>query len=295
MYMESKVDDFCQYLKTVKNASDNTVESYQRDIRGFLRYIKKCGIQTLDTINKTNVMAYLFELEKNGKSNATVSRNIASIRGFFQYLFKEGLVGSNPTEKIEPPKAEKKLPEILSLEKVELLLNQPSETDAKGIRDKAMMELLYATGIRVSELIALKITDISLALEYIRCGKSRERIIPIGSKAVEALQKYLDEARFKMVHNDTENALFVNCNGHAMTRQGFWKILKSYSQKANITEDITPHMLRHSFAVHLIENGADLQSVSEMLGHSDVSTTQMYMKMQKGKLREVYAKAHPRA
>jgi integrase/recombinase XerD len=241
-------------------------------------------------------MAYVYELQKQNKAGATVSRNIASIRSFFQFLQKKGIVADNPAADLELPKVEKKVPEILSLEKVELLLEQPSGEEDKEVRDKAMLELLYATGIRVTELISLRVEDVNLPLEYIRCGgETKSRIIPIGAQAKFSLRRYLEKVRENMILRADEETLFVNCNGKPMTRQGFWKIIKAYAKKAGIEEDITPHMLRHSFAAHLIENGADLRSVQEMLGHSDISTTQIYTKLTNQKLKNVYAKAHPRA
>lgn len=294
--MEEKIADFTQYLKECKGASENTIQSYRRDLINFSVFIVETGINTVERVNKTNIMAYIYTLQKQNKANATVSRNIASIRAFFQYLFQTGFLSNNPASDLETPKVEKKFPEILSLENVELLLNQPQDDENKGIRDKAMLEVLYATGIRVSELIALKKTDINMTLEYIKCtSNEKTRIIPLGSKAVKAVKEYMNAVRDMMLKDKEEDILFVNCSGSPMTRQGFWKIIKYYAKKANIEGDITPHMLRHSFAVHLLQNGANLQSVQEMLGHSDIATTQVYVKMNDYKLKEVYAKAHPRA
>ncbi len=294
--MEQRIADFTEYLREEKKSSENTVLSYTRDLRNFSRFMKESGILDVAKVNRTNVMAYVYELQKQRKAGATVSRNIASIRSFFQFLLRNGYVSDNPAADLELPKVEKKVPEILSLEKVELLLEQPAGEEEKEIRDKAMMELLYATGIRVTELISLKVEDVNLPLEYIRCGaQPKSRIIPIGAQAKFALYRYMEKARGNMVLRTDEETLFVNCNGKPMTRQGFWKIIKSYAKKAGIEEDITPHTLRHSFAAHLIENGADLRSVQEMLGHSDISTTQIYTKLTNQKLKNVYAKAHPRA
>lgn len=293
--MEEYVSSFLIYLKRYKSSSENTITSYKRDLVHFVKYIKGIGIVEIKDINKTNIISYMFELQRLNKANSTISRNMAAIRVFFQYLFQEGVVIKNPSLNVNIPKVEKKFPEILSLEKVELLMEQP-DSDLKGLRDKAMLEVLYATGMRVSELISIKFSDVNIPLEYIKCiSKEKARIIPLGSKAIMALSHYIKEARNLMIKNPEEEYLFVNCNGKPMTRQGFWKIIKSYAQKAEIIEDITPHMLRHSFAVHLIENGADLQSVQEMLGHSDISTTQIYTKINNSKLKEVYLKAHPRA
>jgi len=294
--MEQNIVDFTEYLRNEKKSSENTVLSYARDLKGFCRFMKESGVLDPAKVNRTNVMAYVYELQKQQKAGTTVSRNIASIRSFFQFLQRKGLVTENPAADLELPKVEKKVPEILSLDKVELLLEQPNGEEDKEIRDKAMLELLYATGIRVTELISLKVEDINLPLEYIRCGSdAKSRIIPIGAQAKVSLRRYLDKVRENMVLRPDEEVLFVNCNGKPMTRQGFWKIIKAYAKKAGIEEDITPHMLRHSFAAHLIENGADLRSVQEMLGHSDISTTQIYTKLTNQKLKNVYAKAHPRA
>ncbi len=294
--MEQCIVDFTEYLQEEKKSSENTVLSYARDLRGFCRFMKECGILDAAKVNRTNVMAYVYELQKQHKAGATVSRNIASIRSFYQFLQRKGIVTENPAADLELPKVEKKVPEILSLDKVELLLEQPNGDEDKEIRDKAMLELLYATGIRVTELISLKVEDINLSLEYIHCGSdAKGRIIPIGAQAKFSLRRYMEKVREHMVSKPEEDVLFVNCNGKPMTRQGFWKIIKSYAKKAGIQEDITPHMLRHSFAAHLIENGADLRSVQEMLGHSDISTTQIYTKLTNQKLKNVYAKTHPRA
>ena len=294
--MEQSVVDFTAYLRNEKRSSENTVQSYTRDLRGFCRFITGAGIQDPSKVNRTNVMSYVYELQKQRKAGSTVSRNIASIRAFFQFLQRKGMITENPAADLELPKVEKKVPEILSLDKVELLLEQPCGDEPKEVRDKAMLELLYATGIRVTELISLKVTDINLQLEYIRCGSdAKSRIIPIGAQAKFSLRRYMEKVRSHMVLHPDEEILFVNCNGKPMTRQGFWKIIKAYAKKAGIEEDITPHMLRHSFAAHLIENGADLRSVQEMLGHSDISTTQIYTKLSNQKLKTVYAKTHPRA
>lgn len=294
--MERAVNEFASYLRNDKHSSENTVLSYIRDLRGFSEFMRICGVNDAEKVNYTNVMSYVYELQSKKKAGATVSRNIASIRAFYNYLIRQGEISDNPAANLELPKIEKKMPEILTLDKVEQLLEQPQGIDPKGIRDKAMLELLYATGIRVSELISLKVSDVNLPLEYIRCGgEKKSRIIPVGSQAKTALKKYIEKGRSRMILADDEQMLFVNCNGKPMTRQGFWKIIKSYAKKAGINEEITPHMLRHSFAAHLIENGADLKSVQEMLGHSDISSTQIYVKLTNQKLKSVYAKAHPRA
>ena len=254
------------------------------------------GINRFEDVNKTSIMSYVYELQKSNKSTATISRSVASLRSFYKFHNEKGTVKSNPLRGFESPKVEKHIPEILSINEVETLLNQPDLKTSKGIRDKAMLELLYATGIRVTELISLKVTDLNLDLEYIKCGDtSKSRMIPLGSKAVDSLKKYMDDSRSTFISCDNEPMLFLNTKGGSMTRQGFWKIIKTYTSKSGISSSITPHTLRHSFAVHLLENGADIQAVQEMLGHSDVSTTLTYVKMNNNRLKDVYAKAHPRA
>lgn len=294
--MEEKIAEFAVYLSQVKHSSENTITSYIRDLKCFAGFMKSFGVEDATRVNQTNVMAYIYELQNQKKAGATVSRNIASVRAFFNFMMKKGLVIENPASDLELPKVEKKMPEVLSLERVELLLDQPKAMDDKGIRDKAMLELLYATGIRVSELVCLRVEDVNVPLSYIRCGDvQKSRIIPMGTKAKEALKRYLEKSRLHMISDAGEEVLFVNCNGKPMTRQGFWKLIKAYAKKAGLVEEITPHMLRHSFATHLIENGADLKSVQEMLGHSDIATTQIYTKLTNQKIKDVYAKAHPRA
>lgn len=294
--MESHIEQFVNYLAVAKGASENTQMSYKRDLGGFLNFIDAMGVNDLSMVNKTNVMAYIYDLQKKNRAAATVSRNAASIRSYFSYLVKEKFIDNNPAETLETPKVEKKMPSILTLKEVECLLSQPNTSEMKGIRDKAMLEVLYATGMRVTELVTLKTSDINIDLEYVICKTdNKTRIIPLGSKAIESLIIYLERARNVLVRNDNESVLFVNCFGKPMTRQGFWKIIKMYANKAGINDEITPHILRHSFAYHLIENGADLQSVKEMMGHSDISTTQIYSRINKNKLKEVYNKSHPRA
>ena len=283
------------YLTTEKNASANTVSSYMRDLRQFASYAVDRQLMPQD-ITQTHVSTYLSFLSGQGKSPATVSRSLASIKGFFTYLQSLDIVKDNPASNVATVKTEKKLPQILTGKEVERLLAQPKCTDMKGYRDKAMLELLYATGIRVSELISLNITDVNLAGSFIRCeSKGRERVIPLYPAAVDALAVYMQNIRPKMIANMEEQALFVNVSGDRMSRQGFWKIVKSYQEKANIDKDITPHTLRHSFATHLLENGADLHAIQEMMGHSDISSTQVYTQLVKQHLKSVYNKAHPKA
>lgn len=294
--MEELIQGFTVYLKEHKHSSENTILSYKRDLKGFCSFMGQAGIRCVADINKTNIMAYVYDLQEHNRADSTISRNVASIRGFFQYLVSSGVLQQNPASQLDAPRVEKKLPEILSIEKVERLLDQPVGRDSKGLRDKAMLETLYATGIRVTELISLRVEDINLTLEYIKCaGREKVRIIPLGSQAKLAIKEYMERGRKGLLHSHEEGVFFVNCNGKPMTRQGCWKIIKAYAKKAGIQETITPHMLRHSFAAHLVENGADLQSVQEMLGHSDISTTQIYAKLHKSKLKNVYSKAHPRA
>ena len=281
------------HLKSERNASQNTLSSYIRDVRHFFEHID--GSPPEDATRET-VLEYTNWLTSQGKSVSTVMRTIASLKSFYSFLLFKGLVPENPVHNISAPKIERKLPQILSNKEVELLLNQPRCTDLKGYRDCAMLELLYATGLRVSELIALNITDINLSASFLRCvSGARERIIPIYPAAVKAVGEYVRVARSKMIDNNEETALFVNVSGERMSRQGFWKIIKQYQEKAKINKQITPHTLRHSFAAHLLENGADLRSIQEMLGHADISSTQVYATLVKSKLQSVYQRTHPRA
>lgn len=294
--METYIAGFVNYLQDVKKSSKNTILSYQRDLNKFFAYLEDMKVKDIKKVNNTSLNSYVLLMEKENFATSTISRNIATLKAYFNYLFKQGIVADDPAEKLKAPKIEKKLPGILSVEEVTLLLDQPSGNSNKEIRDKAMLELLYATGIRVSELISLTLDDVNITSGYIRVSEgSRERIIPFGSVARTALKSYLKNARPGMIATESETVLFTNCSGQPMSRQGFWKVLKQYAKRAGIEADITPHTLRHSFAAHLVENGADLRSVQEMLGHSDVSTTQIYAKMTNNRIKEVYAKAHPRA
>lgn len=294
--MLQRINEFVDYLTNVKRASKNTIASYKRDLIKLNNFLTDSGCNEIDKITSTNLNSYILMIEKQGMSTATVSRNIASIKSFFLYLLKQGVISEDPSETLKPPKIEKKAPTILTIEEINLLLEQPNGTTPKEIRDKAMLELLYATGMRVSELISLKVEDVNLSMGYLLChDENKERIIPFTNETKEALHNYMTNAREIMCKDDQE-FLFTNCQGSPMTRQGFWKIIKYYSAKAGIKKDITPHTIRHSFAMHLVNNGADLKSVQEMLGHSDISTTQIYMKANANtKLKEVYEKAHPRA
>lgn len=295
--MESYVNEFINYLAVERGLAQNTLESYGRDLRQFETYLQNSQMEFLKNSNRNTILAYLTSLQSKGRAVSTISRNLAAIKSFYQYLVRERYLDKDPAANLESPKLEKKLPKILSIAEVEELLKQPNGSMPAGLRDKAMLELLYATGIRVSELISLNISDVNLDMGYIKCyGKgAKERIVPLGSIAVKCVQEYIHKGRNKLVRTYDEPALFVNHHGNRLTRQGFWKIIKKYAQEANITKDITPHTLRHSFAAHLLENGADLRSVQEMLGHADISTTQIYTHVTKNHLKEVYDKAHPRA
>lgn len=294
--MLQRINEFVDYLTNVKRASKNTIASYRRDLVKLNNYLTDSGCGDWNMVTGTNLNSYILMIEKQGMSSATVSRNIASTKAFFLYLFKQGVIKEDPSDALKPPKIEKKAPVILTIEEINLLLDQPSGSTPKDIRDKAMLELLYATGIRVSELIGLKVKDVNLSMNFLQCRDgNKERVIPFTNETREALENYLQNSRNAMCTEDQEY-LFTNCQGAPMTRQGFWKIIKYYSAKAGIKKDITPHTIRHSFAMHLVNNGADLKSVQEMLGHSDISTTQIYVKTNANtKLKEVYEKAHPRA
>ncbi|MFA5524261.1 MAG: site-specific tyrosine recombinase XerD [Tissierellales bacterium] len=295
--MDLNLLNFNGYLEEEKELSQNTIESYSRDLRQFYSYLKENDLSDIISVNKTLIITYLMNLQKSGKSVSTISRNIASLRSFYQFLLNEGVVDKDPTINLQSPKQEKKLPSILTPKEVEILLEQPNIDSSKGVRDKAMLELLYASGIRVSELISLDLEDINLYMDYIISSKdtSNERVIPIGKMAVSILGIYIDKHRSNFVKDKDEKSLFVNYHGKKLTRQGFWKIVRGYTSEAKINKNITPHTLRHSFAAHLLQNGADLKSVQEMLGHADISTTQVYTLITKNKIKEVYKKAHPRA
>ena len=295
--MEIAILDFIEYLRKTKHSSLNTEVSYERDLRKLCRYLEeKYDIKNWEDVNATHLSAYMLYLERKNYAASSVSRSVASVRTFFHYLQREGKIRLSPAEDLKPPKAEKRMPEILTVEQVAALLSQPDRHTSKGARDSAMLELLYATGIRVSELISLKTWDVNLKLDYISCAdRSRERVIPFGSAAKRSLTDYMNHSRMSFIVGEDGGWLFTNCQGRPMSRQGFWKILKGYARSAGIETDITPHTLRHSFAVHMIENGADLRSVQEMMGHSDISTTQMYINMNLSRMRNVYEKAHPRS
>jgi len=293
--MEQQIQGFITYLHNVKKKSLNTELSYKRDLTKMAEYLSEHGVEGLAQVDENILEEYVKYLNDNGFAAATVSRSVASMKAFYHFLLNEGEIDKDPSVSLKAPKIEKKLPEILTTDEVVRLLDQPKGDSPKEIRDKAMLELLYATGIRVTELMNLRISDVNMQMSYIMCkDNTKERMIPFGKEARNALNKYLETGRDAMVEDAKSDILFANCSGQQMSRQGFWKLIKYYAKKAGITADITPHTLRHSFAAHLVENGADLHAVQEMLGHSDISTTQIYATLNHNKLREVYAKAHPR-
>ncbi len=295
--MDQLVAEYLAYLSVERGLAGNTLEAYGRDLRQFTQFLAARAIPGVEKTDRETIRGYLEDLRNRGRATSTISRSLASLKSFYQFLVREDYLNEDPTANMESPKVEKRLPHVLTLPEVEALLSQPDASEPASLRDKAMLEVLYATGIRVSELVSLDVIDVHIDAGYLRClGKgSKERIVPLGSIALKALDQYLQSARGKLVKSPEEDALFVNHHGRRLTRQGFWKIIKRYARLANIDENITPHTLRHSFATHLLENGADLRSVQEMLGHADISTTQIYTHVTRNKLKEVYQKAHPRA
>lgn len=293
--MAELLASFEAYLIHTKHASENTVASYMRDVRQYSQYVEGILQEELLAVSHDEVVAYTDWMAGHGKSAASVQRSLASIKNLYQYAALTGQCQENPARNIKVEKTEKKLPQILTGKEAELLLQQPQLTDFKGYRDKAMLELLYATGIRVSELINLDLSHVNTSAGFIRVGEEKERIIPLYPAAVKALRVYIAEIRPQMIADPQQKSLFVNMNGERMTRQGFWKIIKSYQEKAGIQKQITPHTLRHSFAAHLLENGADLRSIQEMLGHSDISSTQIYAQIVKQNIKNVYEQCHPKA
>mgnify|MGYP001622857539 CR=1 FL=1 len=288
--------EFGAYLTKVKHASPNTLDSYLRDIAQYLRYLQEQGIRTPTGATPDTILQYVHALQDEQKSNATITRHISSVRCFYQYLMLNGEAAVNPAKGIKLERAPKKLPQILTGSEIDLLLSQPNPQEPKGCRDKAMLELLYATGIRATELVDLDVNDINLHAGLLYCrGEKGERIIPIYPQAVTAVSDYIFRVRRMILAPDGGQALFTNLNGHRLTRQGFWKIVKGYAQQAGIVKEITPHTLRHSFALHLLENGAELKDIQHMLGHADISSTQMYVHMMNNHYQEVYRNCHPRA
>lgn len=294
--MKDYKQQFHEYLVEDKKVSPNTLESYIRDFNQFCEYIENTDIDDIANVNCDDIKDYVKYLEKKGKSHATIIRFVATIRCYYQFLVIKNIAVGNPASGIKFEKTDKKLPEILSNKEIDLLLSQADSRDAKGCRDKAMLELLYATGIRVSELINLDIKDIIFDVGILHCRNGKnERIIPVYPTAMVAVHEYIKRVRAITVFDNNETSLFVNMNGQRLTRQGFWKIIKQYAAQAGINKDITPHTLRHSFAAHLLENGAQLKDIQEMLGHSDISSTQVYAHIMKNKFSSVYNKFHPRA
>ncbi len=297
--MEDELKDFIHYLIVEKGLASNTIVSYERDLKSYLKYLKNVeNLKNFNEVQRPHIVHFLAHLKDQGKSSRTLARHVASIRSFHQFLLREKAADHDPSVHIESPQLEKTLPKVLSLEEVETLLESPDTSTHYGIRDKAMLELLYATGIRVSELIGLKLGDVHVTMGFVRCiGKgNKERIIPIGHTAIEAIEQYVQKGRPLFVSKKNhDDALFLNHHGRGLTRQGFWKILKGLARDAGIQKELTPHTLRHSFATHLLENGADLRAVQEMLGHADISTTQIYTHVTKTRLKDVYKQFHPRA
>lgn len=290
--MTSEIKNFVNYLRDVKKTSRNTEVSYQRDLTQLAAFLEEKGITEVGKITRTSLNSYILFLEKEGKATTTISRELASIKAFFHFLFREGRIRRDPVEFLKAPKIEKKAPVILTVNEVNALLEQPMNGSPKEIRDKAMLELLYATGIRVSELIGLSMNDLNLQVGYITCRDGqKERMVPFGKNAKQAMVRYLDQGREALLKGKESEWLFTNCNGRAMSRQGFWKIIKCYGAKAGIEADITPHTLRHSFAAHLLRGGADIHAVQAMLGHSDAATTQMYASYSHSTVRESYRDA----
>ncbi len=293
--MEKQINNFLEFLQKDKKLTDNTLQSYKRDISQYENYINQNNLDYA-TVDEEAIKGYLAYLQENGKKTSTVSRNLASIRSFYQYSVRVKNIKKDPTENVQSPKIEKRIPNVLSTKEVELLLEQPEDTDLKGIRDKAMLEFAYATGMRVTEIISLDIKDINVKEGYVICKTgTKQRTIPLGELSVKALKNYVDESRPYLIKSDDEPSLFVNINGKRLTRQGFWKIVKFYKEQAHIDKEITPGVLRHSFATHLLQNGADLKAIQTMLGHSDISSTQVYMQFQDEGIKNIYKKAHPRA
>ncbi|WP_258359192.1 site-specific tyrosine recombinase XerD [Moorella sulfitireducens (nom. illeg.)] len=295
--MRELVDEFLYYLVVERGLAENTLASYNSDLQQFLQYLENSRVKSVREVNHGLLVAYLMKMQREGRSPATISQHLAALKSFYHFLLRERLVESDPTVNLESPRQVKKLPRVLTVEEIERLLSQPRPDTPAGLRDKAMLELLYATGLRVSELVALNVDQVNLEGEFVRClGKgSRERVVPMGQVACFHVRTYLENGRGKLIKRKTETALFVNQHGRRLSRQGCWKILKGYAKAANLKKEITPHTLRHSFATHLLENGADLRSVQELLGHADIGTTQIYTHLTRKKIREIYDRTHPRA
>ncbi|MCI9365269.1 MAG: site-specific tyrosine recombinase XerD [Clostridia bacterium] len=293
--MQKQVKNFLNFIENDKKVSQNTLQSYKRDILQYTDYVEENRINYAK-VDEDGIKDYLQHMNEIGKKSSTISRSLASIRSFYQYLLRTKKVKRDPTEGIQSPKIEKRIPSVLTSQEVELLLEQPKNVDLKGIRDKAMLEFAYATGMKVTEIISLDLDDINIEEGYVSCkGKDKSRNIPLGSLSLKALKDYTENSRNILIKDENVKALFVNTNGQRLTRQGFWKIVKYYKEQAHINKEITPHILRHSFATHLLQNGAELKAIQTMLGHSDISSTQIYMQFQDATIQNIYKKAHPRA
>ncbi|NYF24455.1 integrase/recombinase XerD [Sporosarcina sp. JAI121] len=292
------LEDYIHFLKVERQLAGNTVVSYKRDIDEYLVFMEKAGYESIDEVDRSTILSHLQRLKEGGKSARTVSRHISSIRSFHQFLLREKVTTQDPTVHLELPKLEQKLPRVLSMDEIDRLIEAPDRSKPQGVRDTALLEILYGTGMRVSELIGLNMDDIHLSMGFVRVfGKGgKERIIPLGGKSITACKRYIEEARPGFIKKQKgAEALFVNMRGTRLTRQGCWKLLNGHALKAGIHKELTPHILRHTFATHLVENGADLRAVQEMLGHADISTTQIYTHVSRSRLKEVYVKFHPRA
>ena len=289
--MEKVMTEYLNFLKNTKKSSDNTIQAYKRDLNFFFEYLKKNNLEYLN-VEYDDIQKYIEELNNEGRKAASISRRLATLRSFYGYLLKKKLIKAIPTNKVNTPKVEKKAPMILTADEVEILLSQPKSDDLKGIRDKAMLEFAYATGMKVSEIINLDLKDVNLVDSYVVCNEGySKRVVPLGRISKEALVEYLDNSRPYLLKTEDEKPLFVNVMGNRLTRQGFWKIIKQYQEQAHIEKEITPHVLRHSFATHLLKNGADMRAVQTMLGHTDIASTQVYMKL----IDDQYKENHPRA
>lgn len=295
--MHIVIRQFLDYLSIERGLAYNTLVSYQSDLSFFEQFCQEKGFDFIQQASKTFVLAYLLYLKREGFSSSTTSRRLAAIKSFYQYCVVEGIIPCDPTENIETSRREQKLPSVLSVNEINTLLNRPHGNTPGGLRDKAMLEIMYASGIRVSELVGLNISDVNLEEGFLRClGKGgKERLVPIGNIAVQHLEAYILGGRGRLLKGKPSSALFLNRMGNRLTRQGFWKIIKKYTKECGMMKEITPHTFRHSFATHLLENGADLRSVQELLGHADISTTQIYTHLARGKIKEMYKKTHPRA
>ena len=295
--MQDTVGKFLESLEYEKGLSQNTLESYGADLRDYQMFLQDHSSETLIDVAPSTIVGYLMFLRRKGRSTATVARRLASIKSFYRFLLKEGYIDKDPSENLSSPSLERRLPKVLTLAEIERLLDQPDPSTPIGLRDKAILEVLYATGLRVSELTNLDLGDVDLREGFVRCiGKgSKERVVPLGEIAIASTRSYIENGRPTLIFDQKELSLFVNQNGGRMTRQSIWKLVKKYSERARIPKEVTPHTIRHSFATHLLEHGADIRSVQEMLGHADISTTQIYTHVTKDRLKDVYAKSHPRA